>query len=285
MLVDLSEISTVGGMSLDHPEGLAVSPTGELYAGGEAGQIYRVDLESGTVDLIAQAGGFLLGLACDADGDVYACNPGLRTLQRVTPATGTVRSWSTGCPERQLVNPNWAVFDDAGNLYLTDSGTWHGHDGCILKVTATGQTSVWTTASRNFPNGACLSPDGRALVVAESNEPALVRIPIRDDGQAAEREVLARLPGTVPDGVVAAADGSLLVFCYRPDRILQVDLGGRVTVVADDPEGTVLAAPTNGAWSGREPDELVVANFGRWHLSVLRPGITGSAPRYPRLPR
>src|SRR4029453_16282430 len=30
---------------LDHPEGIAWDPSGALFAGGEAGQIYRIDLD------------------------------------------------------------------------------------------------------------------------------------------------------------------------------------------------------------------------------------------------
>ena len=31
---------------MDHPEGVAVGLDGKVYAGGEAGQVYRVDLEN-----------------------------------------------------------------------------------------------------------------------------------------------------------------------------------------------------------------------------------------------
>ena len=40
---------------LDHPEGIALGPDGALYAGGEAGQIYRIAAD-GTVTEIATTG-------------------------------------------------------------------------------------------------------------------------------------------------------------------------------------------------------------------------------------
>ncbi|MHB8340175.1 MAG: SMP-30/gluconolactonase/LRE family protein [Mycobacteriales bacterium] len=274
----LDELATVGEMSLDHPEGVAVTPDGTLYAGGEAGQIYRVDLADGQVRQVAAAGGFLLGLAADGDGFLYACNPGLGLVQRIDPGSGGVSTWSAGATGRVLCNPNMPVFDEAGNLYVSDSGTFHGADGCILLVDPGGATTVWCEESRDFPNGMCLA--GNALLVVESVPPALVRIPIRPDGGPGRREVVAELPGTVPDGVALAADGSAFVFCYRPDRILRVGTDGTVAIVADDPEGTVLAAPTNGVWlDGR----LVVANLGRWHLTVFDPGVGGAPLCYPKL--
>ncbi|MBL8582533.1 MAG: hypothetical protein JNL61_09955, partial [Rhizobiaceae bacterium] len=64
---------------LDHPECVCWCPSADsLYAGGEHGQIYRVSL-SGAVNMVTQVpGGFILGLAADGNGFVYACDIGNR---------------------------------------------------------------------------------------------------------------------------------------------------------------------------------------------------------------
>ena len=59
---------------LDHPEGVTAGPDGILYAGGEAGQIYRID--DGAATEIASTGGFLYGVTLDGAGDVYGCDFG-----------------------------------------------------------------------------------------------------------------------------------------------------------------------------------------------------------------
>src|SRR4051794_21556385 len=164
--VDLAQVSTFAE-GLDHPEGVTVTRSGTVYAGGEAGQVYRVD-PGGGVTQVASTGGFLLGLCADAADRLYCCDIARRELLRVDPRGGTVDVYSTGTPDRPLVNPNWPLFDAAGNLYVTDSGHWKGDDGCIFVVRPGGATEVWSTAATNFPNGACLTADGSAVLVLES---------------------------------------------------------------------------------------------------------------------
>jgi gluconolactonase len=51
---------------LDHAEGVAWGLDGFAYAGGEAGQVYRVDVERGELSQFAQVtGGFILGMALE----------------------------------------------------------------------------------------------------------------------------------------------------------------------------------------------------------------------------
>lgn len=269
---------------LDHPECVATGPDGELYAGGEAGQIYRIDLASGTAAVIASTGGFVLGISFDARGRVYACDIARRQLLRIDPGSGSADVLSEGTREHPLQNPNLGCFAPDGTIFLTDSGTWHGADGRILRVDPRGRTEVWCESSREFPNGCCLDVDDRSLLVAESTAAELTRIPITADGSAGEREVVATFPGAIPDGVCVDADGTAYVCCYRPDRIYAVARDRTVRIVADDPEGTLLAAPTNAAWYGEGNRRLAVANLGRWHISAADLGVTGRPSHLPELP-
>lgn len=265
---------------LDHPEGVAWSPQGLLYAGGEAGQIYAITLD-GRVERVADTGGFVLGLAVDGAGRVYACDEARGEVLRVTPSTGEVEVYSAGAPGVPMRTPNFPAFDDRGTLYVTDSGAWRANDGVVFRIDPGGRTAVWTREAPRFPNGCCLGPGGNALYVVESTGECVTRIPILPDGSPGPAEHVAELPGCVPDGIAVDAAGDLVVSCYRPDRILRVAAGGSVEVLVDDPRGEVLNQPTNVAFVGETLGELAVASLGGWQIAVGAIGVSGCPLRYP----
>jgi gluconolactonase len=266
---------------LDHPEGVAWGPDGRVFAGGEAGQVYAIALD-GSVEQIASTGGFMYGVALDADGNVYACDYGRAEVTRVSPA-GSLETYSRGTEDRPMRVPNFAAFDEAGNLYVTDSGEWGEDDGVIFRVSPSGETTVWTDEPSRFPNGCCLSLDGDVLYVVESRGRTVGRIPIGDDGSAGPVEAVVDLSGSQPDGVALAADGTMFVGCYRPDRIWRVRPDGSREVLAEDPDGVVLNQPANVAFIGAGLDRIAVSSLGGWSISVADVGAVGAPLRYPKL--
>ena len=267
---------------LDHPEGVALGPDGLVYAGGEAGQLYRIGAD-GSVTELASTGGFMYGVALDADLNVYACDFGNASVARITPS-GDVPTYSSGTADRPMRVPNFASFDDEGNLYVTDSGEWGSDDGLLYRIAPDGTTTVWTDGLSRFPNGCCLSADGGSLYVVESRGRAISRIAIADDGSAGAVEQIADLTGSQPDGIALATDGSLIVGHYRPDRVSVIRTDGSIEVLAEDPDGVVLNQPANVAFVGEGLDEIVVSSLGGWSLMKADIGLTGVALRYPKLP-
>jgi gluconolactonase len=264
---------------LDHPEGVAWDPLAEvLWAGGEDGQLYRVALEPPAAELAARAPGFVLGLAVDGAGRLAVC----------ASADGSLCAWDgtevrrllTDVDGAPLVQPNWPAFAPDGSLYLSASGTWGADDGRLVRLAPDGAAATFSTAVPHFTNGCAVSPDGRWLWCVESFEPRVTRFDLaRGDGRP---ELVTRLDGTVLDGLAFTDAGGLLITCYRPDRIYHLDAAGALEVVVQDPQGTLVAAPTNVAFAGPALDRAVCANLGRWHLTELDLGLRGAPLHRPR---
>ena len=89
---------------LDHVEGVAWGLNGYCYAGGEAGQIYRIDVERKEAAQIADTGGFILGLALDAHNNIYACDTGNRAVMKIAQS-GDVTTYTTGTPDEPFKHP------------------------------------------------------------------------------------------------------------------------------------------------------------------------------------
>ncbi|MCH8309841.1 MAG: SMP-30/gluconolactonase/LRE family protein [Chloroflexi bacterium] len=269
---------------LDHPEGVAWGLNGFAYAGGEAGQVYRVDVEKGERSQFAQVpGGFILGMALDAENNVYACDTGSHSVVRITQG-GMVSTYSTGAPDTPFHFPNYPAFDSQGNLYVAASGDWKASNGKVFKVAKGGIGEVWNDGLVDFPNGLCLGPDENFLYVVMSlNSPRVVRVPILGSGASGQPETVVELPGTVPDGVAFDTDGNLYISCYRPDRIYRLSPTGNLEALAEDFEGTLMASPTNIAFCGPELGSLISANLGRWHLTRYNVKAKGMPLHYPSL--
>ena len=276
-LLPVSAFTTLAD-GLDHPEGVACGPHGEIYAGGEAGQLYAVDSD-GNVRQMTSTGGFLLGLCLDADGNVYACDNGRHEVVRIAP-DGSVRTWSTGTRDRRMRTPNYPVFAPDGSLYVTDSGRWNADDGCLFRIARDGATSLVSDTLTAFPNGLAIDPNGRFLYVVLSQLPGVVRLPLG----GGEPERVVDLPGNVPDGLAFDERGDLYIACYTPSVIYRLDggePGGQLDVLVADWEATAIATPTNIAFCGTDRRQFVVASLSRWHLAITHMDVPGSRLFYP----
>ncbi len=279
-LRDLSEFRTLAD-GLDHPEGVAAGPDGTLYAGGEQGQVYKI-APDGSVQQVGMVDGFALGLALDAESNIYICETTGRTVKKVTPG-GEVSVYSAGAPERPFVTPNYPAFDAAGNLYVADSGHWNGNDGCIFVVRPDGHTGIFSDQVTAFPNGLAIGPDGKWLYVVVSELPGIVRIAIEDDGSAGAIEVVIELPRNVPDGIAFDQDGTLFIACYAPNVVYQLTSDGRLDILGYDWQNTQLSAPTNIAFIGERRTTMVIGSLSRWHLTSIEMETPGLALQFPTL--
>ena len=279
-LFDLGQFTTLVD-GLDHPEGVAWGADGNWYAGGEAGQVYRIGLD-GAYTQVASTGGFILGLALDGEHNIYACDLFQNKVFKVS-AEGDVAVYSGGSADRDFAAPNFPVFTDSGDLYVSSSGGFDEKNGCVFLIRRGGETIVASEAIDHFPNGMALSLDGSELYVILSNMPGIVKARVRDDGTLGEPQLVVELPGTVPDGLALDADGNLYIACYAPNRVYRYSAAGKLELAAEDWRSVVLSAPTNVAFGGPAMKQAIFGSLGRWHLSLIDMPVAGARLRYPVL--
>lgn len=267
------------GNRLDHPESLCFDATGTLYAGSEAGHLYRFDSRE-SWSSTGTTSGFLLGLAADGNGNIHACDCANAAVYSFS-ARGGIATRSRGAPDRPFEVPNHGAFDAAGNFYLSNSGDYWAASGTgwIARIDAAGRTSRFHDGPFRFANGVAIDPTGEWLYVAQSPAANIVRIPLAvENGRV---EIAYELPpGTIPDGIAFVASGELLIACYKPDAIMIGDKLGQVEVLCEDPTGELLCRPTNIAV---RDGELFIANLGGWHLTVIDTALEPLPLHYPML--
>jgi gluconolactonase len=266
---------------LDHPECVAWDEKGRVFAGGEAGQLYVIDLETREFEIVANTKGWILGIALDSSSNAYLCDPKNKCVYKAGK-NGHLSKLSDGTLELPMTTPNFPVFDKLGNLYVSDSGNWDSNNGRIYKISPKGITTLWSSAAPNFTNGLAIDIEGRYLYVAESTLPGITKIPINIDGSAGDPELVIAIPNTVPDGLAFNRDGVLFIGCYRPDRIYSFDPIAGLEIVLDDFQGTRISAPTNIAFGGDDLMTLFIASLARWHIGTLKLNTPGQRLNFPK---
>ncbi len=247
-MIDVARFQ-IFAQGLDHPEGLAFDADGNLWAGGEAGQVYCID-RRGVHRVAAECGGFTLGMAFSPSGELFVCNSAKGVL-RLNPSSGEWGVFADG-----LICPNSPAFDASGDLWVSDSGKWRQNNGRLLCFRPDGGVKS-VTGPFGYANGLCFGPDG-TLYLAESDTRRLLRL----DGTVAAGEV-----GRTPDGLALGPDGALYAACYASDDIWRIPSGGEPERWVHDPDAILLCRPTNLAF---RDDWLYVANLGRTTIVRMR---------------
>jgi len=155
------------------------------------------------------------GNAFDSQGRLYTCETRTRRVTR-TEKKGAVEVIADKFEGKRLNAPNDLVISKSDHIYFTDPafgsqqdareldfyGVYHLAPKAPLKVIA---------RPKGRPNGIALSPNGRILYVANSDEHNVRAYDLDKNGDASnERVIIANIDG-VPDGLRVDDKGQLWV--------------------------------------------------------------------------
>lgn len=268
---------------LDHPEGVAVASDGTVYAGGEDGQVYRVNPETNDVTELTDTGGFSLGVALDAsEENLYICDFQEHAVFRLPLAAdgttaGDLERVIAGTKTEPPIQPNFCVFDSEGRLYVSDSGDrtapMDQSGGCVIVVEPDGSDRVLTDELSAWTNGLALSKDESTLYVAETGTEEVSVVRLADDATVVDIELVADDFGHVDGIALDAADN--LYAASIGDNAIYRQRDGETEVVLHDPVGLTMCNPTNIAFGGPDMRTLYIANLGLTHITTVevdRPG-------------
>lgn len=269
-----------------YPEGIAISRNGSIYLGIQpTGEIVRLGPHGRVSTLVDldQGGGFMLGIALDAQENLYAALPSFDPL---THGVWQIDRRGNGkliaaMPTSSL--PNALAFDTDGNLYVTDTFL-----GAVWKLSKSGSFDLWLAdpllegtgalfGAAAGANGIAFNDEGAgSLYVTNTDRGTIVRIPIRGNGAAGRPAVFAEADSLVSaDGLKFDTRGHLYVVVNLKGTLARVDRCGHVRILAS---GIDRPAELAFGVAHRERQVLYVTTFGLdsgEHLVKVDVGIRG----------
>lgn len=142
----VSDIETIA-TDIPGADGIAVANDGRIFIGAEDGWIYVITPEA-TVSQYVKLPGRPLGIAIDKAENLYVCDWDAHGIYKVT-SNGEVSLFADSDGLHKIQFPNFCVFDDQGNLYVSDTGTSRrsaqirNPDGKIFRIAPAGQCELF----------------------------------------------------------------------------------------------------------------------------------------------
>ena len=236
-----------------------------------AGIGYVSDTQHGTIYTVTTDGRTAVWAKTDApnghkilaNGTHLVCDTG--AVRHLDASGKRLPDASNECEGKPLRAPNDLTIDPKGGFYFTDPGGSNRQNpiGTVHYVDPQGKTHL-VAEGLAFPNGIVLRPDGKTLVVGESERNRVLSYPVIAPGKLGPQQVLANLPAkqgdqieNAPDGMALDEEGNLFIAHY-----------GMHTVQVLSPEGKLLRSYPGG--------NLTTSNVAFWGPRMDQLFITGA---------
>lgn len=222
-----------------------------------------------------------------ADGTHLVCDASQHAVLKLDAEGKRLPNASDVCDGKPLRGPNDLTLDSPiGGFYFTDPGNSGINNliGTLHYVDSAGKTHL-CAGGFAFPNGVVLTPDGKRILMAESQKNRVLEFPVLSPGKLGESKVFAELPkksaaeqiDNQPDGMCLDADGNLYVAHYGMKQVQVLDPAGKL--IRRYGGGNVTTS--NVAFGGPNGDQLFVTGGlgaeagkgGLFRLDLKTPGL------------
>jgi sugar lactone lactonase YvrE len=256
------------------PEGLAVASDGTVYVAtfgytskGPAeglGHLLSFDQNGKLLQDVSVAGSspHLLGVGIDPTTHaILVIDSAAEKVFKVDPKTGASTVFMTVTGSSRL---NAMAFDKTGNVYVSDSA-----QGIIWKARSGGGVGqIWVQSPLLLPftgtlpnvkaippsgaNGLQFTQKGDALLVANTANDQLIRIPVADDAPGIPEIFVNSINGA--DGLVIDRQGNIWVAANQSDEIVVLDPTGKAIAKLGDFDGLERDGTPRGLLFPATPD-------------------------------
>jgi len=274
-----------GGLDRIVPPGAEVEKvaTGFTFTEGPAwdgkGHVYFSDIPENVIKRVDEAGNVSVfmepseksnGLMFDAKGNLIACRHWARDVARISP-DGKVTVLADSYNGNKPNSPTDCIIAADRAIYFTDP-----HYGLEKRPREQDVEAVYRLApdgtvtrvvdDMTRPNGIFISPDGKTLYVADTQEKKLRAYTLQADGSATDGRDFAAMTGG-PDGMTLDAEGN--IYCTDGGGVWVFDPQGKHLGTIETPQ-----PPANCTFGGSDNKTLyITARTSVYRVELLVAGL------------
>ncbi|NJP65203.1 SMP-30/gluconolactonase/LRE family protein [Streptomyces spiramenti] len=252
----LTEPHPETGMTL--LEGPTFGPDGRLVVvdvtapEGEP-KVMAVELADGSVEALHTEGGaYTSAQFSPYDGRLYLSDYAAGEIVSLAPDGGDAQTFFSEPVDGARMKPDDVAFDEAGNLYVSDSlGLSEGENhGRVVRISRDGTESAVLADNLAATNGISFDAAYDGLWFSELTANRISYLGVDPEGDVTSRHTAIRVDGGVAqtDSIAVDADGNLYVGLHgRPAMVVYSPNGERIATVEVPPGTEGLESATNVA--------------------------------------